>query len=113
MILRSLVIQRLEMVDGRQSVVNSFIADFNAFTEEYSDMCRENEETKDELHARVRGRARYDGGARQFIFCVDKVDDVCERLVVEFVHKKIEAATELRKQVGPLWGGIPPSMVPC
>ncbi|KAF4749357.1 hypothetical protein FOZ63_019201, partial [Perkinsus olseni] len=77
--IRSLIIRRLEMVDARQSIVNSFMGDFNAFTEEYSDMCRENEETRNELHARV--------------------DDVCQRLVVEVVRKKIQASTDLRKQV--------------
>ncbi|KAF4685707.1 nucleobase-containing compound kinase activity [Perkinsus olseni] len=77
--IRSLIIKRLEMVDARQSIVNSFMGDFNAFTEEYSDMCRENEETRNELHARV--------------------DDVCQRLVVEFVRKKIQASTDIRKQI--------------
>ncbi|KAF4680941.1 nucleobase-containing compound kinase activity [Perkinsus olseni] len=77
--IRSLIIKRLEMVDARQSIVNSFMGDFNAFTEEYSDMCRENEETRNELHARV--------------------DDVCQRLVIEFVRKKIQASTDIRKQI--------------
>ncbi|KAF4670832.1 Transmembrane 9 super member 3 [Perkinsus chesapeaki] len=61
------------------SHVETFIAEFNAFTDEYSDMCRENEETKDELHLRV--------------------DELCQKLVTEFIQKKIQATRDLRQQI--------------